>query len=92
MVEERMFICQRSIEPIVSEETALANFFVKVSEDESLFEEYKRDPEEVLKRSGLSADTIRSVLTGDLKAIRRVLGPRVHPGLVIVIVLQSSHS
>lgn len=74
----------------MTETDLLRDFFVKVSEDEGLFERYKKNPEQVLREQGLSAETIRAVTAGDLRSIKRLLGKPEFPGLIIVIV-QTQH-
>ncbi len=68
----------------MADDTALRDFFLKVSEDPALLESYKKNPEEVLKRHGVSPDAARAIASGDIRAVREVLLLKFHPGIVIL--------
>jgi len=70
----------------VTDKSSLKEFFAKIWEDEVLFERYKKDPEQVLKEFGLSAEAILAIVTGDLKAIRRLLGNHEPPGIHVIVI------
>jgi hypothetical protein len=66
----------------------LMDFFLKVSEDEDLFRRYKDDPEATMKQAGLTPEAVRAVVDGDLKTIRRLIGAKMHPGIVLVVIIK----
>lgn len=69
VVEKRVFIDLQPLQGVVAEVDALVEFFVKVSEDEVLFEGYKKDPAGVMKRHGLGDESIHAVTHSDLKKV-----------------------
>jgi hypothetical protein len=53
--------------------TPLLDFYVRLGEDESLLEEFERDPQAALEGAGFSEDAIATLLEGDLDAVRAIL-------------------
>jgi hypothetical protein len=72
----------------VSDDTALTEFFLKVAEDHDLFERYKKDPEQVLKRFGVSSEVAEAIAHEDLAALRRLILKPSHPGIVCLVVVR----
>jgi hypothetical protein len=51
----------------------LSSFLTKLSEDPQLQQAYTRDPEGTLRQAGVSDETIRTLLSRDLGAIKGAL-------------------
>jgi DNA-binding Lrp family transcriptional regulator len=51
----------------------LSSFLAKLNDDPQLQEAYAKDPEGTLRQAGVPDDTIRTLLSRDLQAIRRTL-------------------
>jgi DNA-binding Lrp family transcriptional regulator len=67
----------------------LSSFLTKLSEDPQLQEAYTKDPEGTLRQAGVSEETIRTLLSRDLQAIKRVLEqalPGVHTTCFMVVI------
>jgi hypothetical protein len=68
---------------------ALADFLTKLSDDPQLQEAYTKDPEDTLRQAGVSDDTIKTLLSRDLQAIKRALEqalPGVHTTCFMVVI------
>jgi hypothetical protein len=68
---------------------ALSNFLTKLSEDPQLQQAYTRDPEGTLRQAGLPEDTIGTLLSRDLQAIKSALErelPGVHTMCFMVVI------
>jgi len=67
----------------------LSSFLTKLSEDPGLQDAYANDPEGTLRQAGLPEDTIQTLLSRDLGAIKGVLDkelPGVHYVMFMVVI------
>ena len=67
----------------------LSSFLTKLSEDPQLQQAYTRDPEGTLRQAGVSEDTIRTLLSRDLGAIKGALErelPGVHTMCFMIVI------
>jgi hypothetical protein len=68
---------------------ALSSFLEKLSGDPGLQDAYAKDPEGTLRQAGVPDDTIKTLLSRDLQAIKRVLEqalPGVHTTCFMVVI------
>jgi hypothetical protein len=68
---------------------ALSSFLEKLSEDPGLQDAYVKDPEGTLRQAGVPDDTIKTLLSRDLQAIKRALEqalPGVHTTCFMVVI------
>jgi hypothetical protein len=67
----------------------LSSFLTKLNEDPQLQEAYTKDPEGTLRQAGVPDDTIRTLLSRDLQAVKRALEqalPGVHTTCFMVVI------
>ena len=63
----------------MSESSKLVEFFLRLEEDSDAFARYKENPARELKKFKLSPRTVRAVVSGDLRQIRKIVWGRVRP-------------
>ncbi|QYJ85120.1 hypothetical protein K0I73_12920 [Shewanella mesophila] len=54
--------------------STLSDFFEKLGSDAALMEAYKKDPEGVMKASGLNEQEIQAVMSGDMEELKLLSG------------------
>lgn len=60
------------------------DFFEKFGSDAKLLEEYKQDPQGVMKANGLTDDEIQAVMSGDNDKLKSLSGSKNVQTLLIV--------
>jgi len=80
----------------MSESSKLIEFFLHLEEDSYAFARYKENPARELKQFGLSPSTVKAIVSGDLRQIRKIMWGRARPSieemefLVVVSVKRTS--
>ena len=54
--------------------SALSDFFTQLSQDALLMEDYKQNPEAVMRAHGLTDVEINAVMTGDMEKLKTLSG------------------
>ncbi|MGS0673969.1 hypothetical protein [Shewanella sp. 0m-4] len=62
------------------------NFFEKLGSDAKLLEEYKQDPQGVMKANGLADDEIQAVISGDENKLKGLSGSKGIQSFLLVYV------
>ncbi|MFN7942407.1 MAG: hypothetical protein U0X73_12480 [Thermoanaerobaculia bacterium] len=70
--------------PAAQPKKALSSFLAKMSANPALQDEYRRDPEGVMSRHGLSEQEKALMRSGDQDAVRAYLGDDGPPGNVVL--------
>lgn len=54
--------------------SALSDFFTQLGQDAQLMEDYKQNPEVVMRAHGLTDEEINAVMTGDMEKLKTLSG------------------
>lgn len=66
----------------------LVAFFLEVSENEALFESYKKDPAGEMRKRHIDEAAIRAITSGDFRALQMFLVTKPpKPGVLVIVVL-----
>jgi len=71
----------------VANESPLVRFFLAAAEDDALLERYRKSPADTLRQHGVDEESIRVIVSGDMKAIRKLIKALRRPGIVVVIIV-----
>ncbi|MGS0681813.1 hypothetical protein ACVBIL_11665 [Shewanella sp. 125m-7] len=61
-------------------------FFEKLGSDAKLLEEYKQDPQGVMKANGLTDDETQAVMSGDDNKLKSLSGGKSVKGFMVVFI------
>lgn len=65
----------------------VATALIKIVGDARLFADFKKSPADVLKKQGLNQTSIDAIRSGNIVAIRQLVGPGTHADTDIVVVV-----
>uniref|UniRef100_UPI0039A3F8D4 Extradiol ring-cleavage dioxygenase LigAB LigA subunit domain-containing protein n=1 Tax=Shewanella oneidensis TaxID=70863 RepID=UPI0039A3F8D4 len=54
--------------------SGLSDFFTQLGQDAQLMEDYKQNPEAVMRAHGLTDEQINAVMTGDMEKLKTLSG------------------
>ncbi|MCI4368001.1 MAG: hypothetical protein L3K09_00340 [Thermoplasmata archaeon] len=74
-----------------AEAKSVTDFLTRLADEPKLFEEYKEDPEAVMKRAGLSPRSIHAILSGSIAEVREIIKPTVGLAWFITHVIKITH-
>lgn len=64
--------------------SALSDFFTQLGQDAQLMEDYKQNPEAVMRAHGLTDVEINAVMTGDMEKLKVLNGDQNYQTFVLV--------
>ena len=64
--------------------SALSDFFTQLGQDAQLMEDYKQDPEAVMRAHGLTDEEITAVMTGDMEKLKNLSGDESYQSFLLV--------
>ncbi|ABI39842.1 conserved hypothetical protein [Shewanella sp. MR-4] len=64
--------------------SALSDFFTQLGQDAQLMEDYKQDPEAVMRAHGLTDEEINAVMTGDMEKLKTLSGDQDFQAFLLV--------
>ncbi|WP_088210568.1 hypothetical protein [Shewanella sp. Shew256] len=64
--------------------SALSDFFTQLGQDAQLMEDYKQNPEAVMRAHGLTDVEINAVMTGDIEKLKVLNGDQNYQTFVLV--------
>ncbi|MFB2729966.1 MULTISPECIES: hypothetical protein [Shewanella] len=64
--------------------SALSDFFTQLGQDAQLMEDYKQNPEAVMRAHGLTDEEINAVMTGDIEKLKVLNGDQNYQTFVLV--------
>ncbi|ABK49173.1 MULTISPECIES: hypothetical protein [Shewanella] len=64
--------------------SALSDFFTQLGQDALLMEDYKQNPEAVMRAHGLTDEEINAVMTGDMEKLKVLNGDQNYQTFVLV--------
>ncbi|MDG5898410.1 hypothetical protein E2650_00520 [Shewanella xiamenensis] len=63
---------------------ALSDFFTLLGQDAQLMEDYKQNPEAVMRAHGLTDEEINAVMTGDMEKLKTLSGDQDYQAFLLV--------
>ncbi|MFB2643962.1 hypothetical protein ACE02D_16870 [Shewanella bicestrii] len=64
--------------------SALSDFFTQLGQDAQLMEDYKQNPEAVMRAYGLTDEEINAVMTGDMEKLKTLSGDQDYQAFLLV--------
>lgn len=64
--------------------SALSDFFTQLGQDAQLMEDYKQDPEAVMRAHGLTDEEITAVMTGDMEKLKNLSGDESYQSYLVI--------
>lgn len=64
--------------------SALSDFFTQLGQDAQLMEDYKQDPEAVMRVHGLTDEEINAVMAGDMEKLKTLSGDQDFQAFLLV--------
>ncbi|ASK68487.1 hypothetical protein AAEH92_02325 [Shewanella xiamenensis] len=64
--------------------SALSDFFTQLGQDAQLMEDYKQNPEAVMRAHGLTDEEINAVMTGDMEKLKTLSGDQDYQAFLLV--------
>ncbi|MFB2652105.1 hypothetical protein [Shewanella seohaensis] len=64
--------------------SALSDFFTQLGQDAQLLEDYKQNPEAVMRAHGLTDEEINAVMTGDMEKLKALSGDQDYQAFLLV--------
>lgn len=64
--------------------SALSDFFTQLGQNAQLMEDYKQDPEAVMRAHGLTDEEITAVMTGDMEKLKNLSGDESYQSFLLV--------
>lgn len=65
----------------------LKSYLKSLATDSKTLDEFKKNPDEALKKAGLSPEQIKAVKSGDTAAIRKDIGGGAHAQDTVVVLI-----
>jgi len=64
--------------------SALSDFITQLGQDAQLMEDYKQNPEAVMRAYGLTDEEINAVMTGDMEKLKTLSGDQDYQAFLLV--------